>query len=67
MQISARNQLRGTVKKVVPGIVTAEVVLDVNGTEIVGVITKDSIEAMAIKEGDPLTAIIKSTSVMFMK
>ena len=35
MELSARNQLEGTVKSVTLGTVMAEVVVDVNGQEIV--------------------------------
>ena len=40
MELSARNQLQGTVKSVTLGAVMAEVVVDVNGTEIVAAITR---------------------------
>jgi molybdopterin-binding protein len=42
MDTSARNQLKGTVKSVTMGAVMAEVIVDVNGIEIVAAITKDS-------------------------
>ncbi|HPU00434.1 MAG TPA: TOBE domain-containing protein [Bacillota bacterium] len=68
MQISGRNKLKGTVVKVLPGIVTAEVEVDIgNGNRIAGVITKRSLDEMQIKEGDEVTALIKATSVMFIK
>jgi len=68
MQISGRNKLAGTVVKVTPGIVTGEVEVDIgNGNRIVGVITKRSLDEMQIKEGDEVTALIKATSVMFIK
>lgn len=68
IKISGRNKLTGKVAKVVSGIVTAEVDLDIgNGNIITGVITKTSLEEMDIKAGDKMTAVIKATSVMFMK
>jgi molybdate transport system regulatory protein len=67
LQFSARNQLKGKVKRVVPGIVTALVEIDVGGNTISGVITRDSFEELNIREGDDLTAVVKATSVMFMK
>jgi len=39
MEISARNQLRGTVKKVTRGGVNGEVVVDIGGQEMVSSIT----------------------------
>jgi molybdopterin-binding protein len=67
MELSARNQFRGTVKSVLLGGVMAEVVVDVGGQEIVSVITRASSERLALKEGDAVTVIIKSTEVMVAK
>jgi molybdate transport system regulatory protein len=68
MQISGRNKIKGKVSKFTPGVVSAEVEIDAgNGIRIVGLITKGSAEDMNIKVGDELTALIKATSVMFLK
>jgi molybdopterin-binding protein len=67
MQLSARNQFQGTVKSVLLGGVMAEVVVDVGGQEFVSVITRTSSERLALKEGDTVTVIIKSTEVMVAK
>lgn len=67
MEISARNKLKGTVKKVLLGQVTAEVVLDVGGQEVVAVITRRSAQELNLKEGDSVYAIIKATDVMIGK
>ena len=67
MAISARNQLRGTVKSVSMGEVMAEVLIDVGGQEVVAAITRHSVENLGIKEGDSVTAVIKATEVMVMK
>ena len=64
MQTSARNQLRGTVKSVTIGAVMAEVVVDVNGIDLVAAITKDSAERLALASGKAAVAIIKATDVM---
>ena len=48
MDTSARNQLKGTVKSVTIGAVMAEVIVDVNGIEIVAAITKDSAERLSL-------------------
>lgn len=40
MELSARNQLQGTVKSVTLGSVMADVVVDVNGQEMVSAITR---------------------------
>jgi molybdopterin-binding protein len=67
MQLSARNQLKGTVKTVKLGSIMAEVVADVGGQEIVSEITKSSVERLAIKSGDSITLIVKATDVMIAK
>ncbi len=67
MQLSARNQLQGTVKAVKLGAVMAEVVLDVAGNEVVSEISRSSVERLALKVGDRVTAIVKATEVMIGK
>ena len=65
--ISARNQFPGVVKSVKLGSVMAEVVVSVGSIEIVSVITRSSAEAMGLKPGDTVKAVIKSTEVMLDK
>lgn len=67
MQLSARNQLKGTVKSVKLGAVMAEIVVDVAGQEVVSEISKASAERLGLKAGDAVTAIIKATEVMIGK
>jgi molybdopterin-binding protein len=67
MQLSARNQLPGTVKSVKLGAIMAEVVIDVGGRELVSEISKASAERLGLKTGDAVTAIIKATEVMIGK
>jgi len=65
--LSARNQFKGTVKEVKLGNVMAEVVVSAGGVEIVAVITRGSADRLALKPGDAVTAIVKSTDVMIDK
>lgn len=67
MNISGRNQLKGKIKDVKTGAVMAQIVMDVNGQEVVSAITNDSVTALGLKAGDDVTALIKSTDVMIMK
>jgi molybdopterin-binding protein len=67
MEISARNQLKGTVKSVELGTIMAEVVVDIGGQEVVAAITRHSVERLNLKQGDAVTVIIKSTEVMLGK
>jgi molybdopterin-binding protein len=64
MQLSARNQLNGTVRSVELGAVMAEVVVDVDGQRIVSVITRSSAERLSLAEGQPVTVFIKATEVI---
>ena len=65
--LSARNQLSGVVKSVKLGDVMAEVVIRVGAFEIVSTITRGSADAMGLKVGDQVKAVIKSTEVMVDK
>jgi molybdopterin-binding protein len=68
MKISARNQLKGVIREIKTGIVTAKVTIDIGGgNTISSVITVDSIEVLNLKVGDEVFAIIKSTEVMIGK
>jgi tRNA (adenine37-N6)-methyltransferase len=64
MQLSARNQLSGTVRSVELGAVMAEVTVDVGGQQVVSVITRSSAERLGLAEGQPVTVIIKATEVL---
>lgn len=68
MKISARNRLKGTVKSVEKGIVTAKVKIEIAApTSITAVITKEATEELNIKVGDAVEAIVKATEVMVAK
>jgi molybdopterin-binding protein len=65
MKISARNVLKGKVKKVVHGAVNSEITVDLQGgTEVVSIITKSSAERLNLAEGREVYAVIKASNVM---
>ena len=64
MELSARNQLPGTVKSVKTGSVMAEVVVDIGGNEIVAAITAGSAEKLGLAEGERVVVLVKATEVM---
>ncbi len=65
MQISARNVLKGKVKKVTPGAVNSEIIIEiVKGVEMVSIITKSSAERLGLKPGKEVYAIVKASDVM---
>ncbi len=65
MKISARNILKGKVKKIVHGAVNSEIVIALDGgAEIVSIITKESADALELTEGKDVYAVIKASNVM---
>jgi molybdopterin-binding protein len=45
----------------------AEIIVQVGDNQLVSAITKDAAEDLALKVGDNVTALVKSTSVMIQK
>jgi molybdopterin-binding protein len=64
MKISARNQIRGTVRGIRRGEAIANVELDVGGHRIVASITTEAVDELGISEGSEVTAVIKASDVM---
>jgi molybdopterin-binding protein len=65
MKLSARNTLAGIVRKIQPGAVNAEVVIELAPSlNIVSVITLDAVKSLKLKVGDRAYAVIKASSVM---
>jgi len=64
IELSARNQLRGRVRAISGDGVMAEVRLDIDGQELVAVITRSSAQRLRRRVGDEVLAVIKSTEVM---
>ena len=64
MALSARNRLSGTVVSIDTSGPMAEVVIDVDGTEVTSTITSKSVERLGLEEGSQATAVIKASDVM---
>jgi molybdate transport system regulatory protein len=65
MRLSARNQLAGQVSYVKRGAVNAEVGVELEGGNvIVAIITNVSVDALQLKEGMAVVAIIKASSII---
>ena len=63
--ISARNQLAGTITKVTKGAVNGHVSIELaDGNRISGSITNAAIDDLELAEGKPALAIIKATDVI---
>jgi molybdopterin-binding protein len=65
MKLSARNQIKGTVKSVTKGQTTAHVEIDIGGgATLTASITNEAVEALALKPGQAAYAVIKASDVM---
>jgi molybdate transport system regulatory protein len=65
VRLSARNQLAGTVTRIVPGAVNTEVVLELpGGGSVAAVITNQSVKTLGLAEGGAATAVFKASSVI---
>lgn len=67
VKLSARNQLRGTVRSINRGAAIANVEVEVQGQRVVASITVEAVESLGIREGDEVTAVIKASDVMIAK
>lgn len=64
-QLSARNQLAGTVSRIERGAVSSLVVVTLpGGAAITASVTNEGVEALALKVGVPATAVFKAYSVL---
>jgi len=65
MKLSARNVIKGKIKKVTVGLVNAEVIIELPGhTKIVSIISRESAKKLGLKKGLEAYAIIKSSNVI---
>ncbi|MEH1795974.1 MULTISPECIES: TOBE domain-containing protein [unclassified Nostoc] len=65
MEVSARNSLKGTIKKIHAGAVNSEVILEIGpGVEVTAIITKESVEHLQLQEGKQAIAVIKASDVI---
>lgn len=65
MKLSARNQLKGTITRIEPGAVNAEVVIALSGgNSVAAIITNTSAREMQLADGMAVTAIFKASSVI---
>ncbi len=63
--ISARNQLAGTVSEVKRGAVNGHVSIELaNGQRVTGSITNEAIESLGLEVGAKALAVVKSTDVI---
>ena len=65
MELSARNQLKGTILEIENGAVNAIIKLDIgSGNIISATVSMDAVKSLNLAVGKEAYAVIKSTSVM---
>ena len=67
MKISARNRFNGTVSALTEGAVSVGVGIETAaGDRLVAVVTRESVDALGLAVGSPVTALVKAPWVMLM-
>lgn len=64
MELSASNQLRGTVTYIKAGAVMAEIMVEVRPGIMTAAITEESRDRLHLRTGDEVSVIIKATDVV---
>ncbi|UCE29933.1 MAG: TOBE domain-containing protein [Candidatus Bathyarchaeota archaeon] len=68
LKLSARNRLKGVVKEVEKGVVSAKIRIRINTPAVVtALISQEAVEELDIKTGNNVEAVIKATEVMVAK
>ena len=65
--LSGRNQLRGIVDEIRVDGLLAQVRIRIGDQRLTAIITRDAVDELKLKRGQPALAIIKSTEVMVAK
>ncbi|MGE5814138.1 MAG: TOBE domain-containing protein [Acidobacteriota bacterium] len=65
--ISGRNQLHGTIEEVRVDGVLAQVRMRIGNQVLTAIITRDAVDELKLRRGEPAIAIIKATEVMIAR
>ena len=66
-QVSARNQINGTVSDVQSGAAMSVVMVSANGQQIVSAITNQALKELGLKKNDSVVALVKATEAILCK
>jgi molybdate transport system regulatory protein len=66
-QISARNQIKGTVGELKAGQAMTVVHINAGSQHLMSAITNESVRELGLKSGDSVIALVKSTDAMLIK
>ncbi len=67
LKISARNQMKGKIIEVEKEGLIAKVKISLEPATITAIITKEAADALSLKKGDKVAAVVKATEVMIGK
>ncbi len=62
-QLSLRNRLRGTVRRIHRGKILSEVALDYQGQTLTSIVTTRAVTSLGLAEGDEVEALVKANEV----
>ncbi len=62
-QLSLRNRLRGTVRRIRHGKILSEVALDYQGQTLTSIVTTRAVTSLGLAEGDEVEALVKANEV----
>jgi molybdopterin-binding protein len=65
--VNAKNQFRGTIKKLIPGPVVSEIVIETGAGAVSSVITTSSAKELELLPGVAVLALFKATEVSLAK
>lgn len=66
-QISARNQISGTVSEIQAGTAMSVVTVTANGQRITSAITNQAVQELGLKTNDSVVAFVKATEAFLLK
>ncbi|MBE3606551.1 TOBE domain-containing protein [Campylobacter sp. RM13119] len=64
LKLSATNQISGTISKIIDTATNSKIIIDIKDDQISALITKSSCKKLALKTGDKVTAIIKTSQII---
>lgn len=63
-RVSARNRLEGSVARITPGAVNAEVAIDSGGLPVIAIVTQASVEALDLKPGVKVSVLVQASDIV---
>ncbi|AEI38184.1 TOBE domain-containing protein [Zymomonas mobilis] len=64
LKLSARNQFKGKIFKVIKGKTTSHVILNLNGLPVMAAIPNEEAEELQLLEGKAAIALIKASDII---